>query len=118
MDAAQATFPFDQTVPRAQRSRLGRIVDRFKAFKALADEHGVLIPAPVAAKLLDVSLQRIHQLKDAGIVASVKFEGHAYIIESSLWDYAKSDRGSGFRYKDVSLSQCIDLAKEQQKKTS
>ena len=50
----------------------------------IVDEHGPIIPCADAARLLDLSRQRIHQLIDQGKLVPVMFGGRAWLAEKQL----------------------------------
>lgn len=115
MANAQATFPFDASLTIREKGRLARFLERYAAFKELCASKGMLVPVKVAAALAGVGDQRIRDLIEEGRIESTKFEGHIYVVESSLFAWASSDRKSGRpAYKDVGLGDCVRMAKEAQ----
>lgn len=94
-EAAITEFPFVAEMPKREKSKLQKVWDRFKEIQALQDVHGMLIPHVMAAKLLDVSHQRVSQLVEAGKLVCVKIEGSSLITEKSLVELAKSERKAG-----------------------
>jgi len=96
-EVAVREFPFVATLPKRERSRIGRLWDHFTELSALADVHGMLLPPTLAADLAGVSKQRIQQLMDGGRLEAVEFNGRRYITENSFVEWAKSQRKSGVK---------------------
>lgn len=86
---------FVAELSKPQQGRWQRVKENYLRFKAATDEHGMLVPASLAAKLADVSRQRIAQLREAGKLQCVDLDGHIYVTERSLleWMNAPTDRG-------------------------
>lgn len=100
-EVLQFDMPFVKDLPKREQSRVQRMWDQLCEFKRLTEENGVLIPAPVAAKIAGVHRSRIFQLIDAGALKSVSFHGHVYLIEDSFIAWAKSERKAGRPFKLV-----------------
>ena len=60
----------------------------------IVDEHGPIIPMFVAADLLNLSRQRIHQLVEAGTLVPVEFAGKRWLAEKQLRAFVQLDRTS------------------------
>lgn len=115
-EVAVAEFPFVAELPKREKSKIGKIWDHWKEVKAITEEKGMLVPPVVAALLLDVSRQRVHQLVEAGRLERVDFGGQGYITEASLVEWAKAEHVNGRPVKDRSLRECIRDAREELKK--
>lgn len=100
-EAAVNEFPFVETLPKREKNKLAKLWDRLREFQALREQEGDLLSLPLAAKLLDISHQRVCQLCEAGHLKRVDFEGHGYITQQSLLDRAQSERQSGGRPRKV-----------------
>jgi hypothetical protein len=97
-------FPFVETLPKREKSRLRKLWDHFQEAKAIAAEHGMLVPCPVAAQIVGVSRQRIDQLCADGLLRLVQLGGHNYVTENSLVAWAQTERKQGRPTKAESLS--------------
>jgi hypothetical protein len=97
-------FPFVNTIPLRQKSRLRRAWDLFQELSAAHDKYGPMCPASLASKILDVSPQRVSQLMDTGQLAFVNIAGHNYVTKDSLVAYCNSERKAGRPVKVDSLS--------------
>lgn len=113
MEAQCAEFGFVASLPKRERSKLGKMIDRYREFKALANGR-MLLPLPAAAALCSVSRQRLLQLVESGRLEMVAFEGHNYIPEDSLFAWANGDRKPGRpAYSgDLTLKEAFGAAKE------
>lgn len=96
MDAT-VEFPFVDRLPKREQSKLSRIWAHFEELLKLRAKHGALIPPNVAAEMLGVSYQRVHQLIQEGRLERVNFLGHGTVTEVSIREYAKANRGKGGR---------------------
>jgi len=88
-------FPWVAELPKRERSRIGKAWDNWREVSGLMKEKGNLLPVMVAACLLDVSKQRVHQLIEAGKLEAVRVAGHPLITESSLEALCITERKSG-----------------------
>jgi hypothetical protein len=76
-------------------------VVEFRRFQALSAEEGGLTSPRIAAFVLGVSSQRIHQLLDAGHLRGFKVMGKNYVSCDGLLAFRKLARSSGYRYGAV-----------------
>jgi hypothetical protein len=88
---ADLSFPFVDELPKREKSRW----QKFRDVWAEAKAKGPLIPASLAAKLCDVTRQRIDELMARGKLERVELQGHVMITEASLiaWLEAPDDKG-------------------------
>lgn len=100
-EADVAEFPFTSELPKRQRTRLQSLWDQLSEIRAVVESKGMLIPASMAAKVLGVSRQRVHDLIKEGRLENVEMNGHNFITEASVVDYAKSERKAGRPVKGV-----------------
>lgn len=113
MFEAQATeFPFMAELPKREKSRVGKALEAMREMSELQKRVGALVPAALAAKILNVSRQRFYQLVDAGTLKTVQFHGHHYITESDLVEFANSDRTPGRRKTAPTFRECMEMARE------
>lgn len=104
MDSSlELTFPFVEQLPRREQSRWQKFKAAWDHAKAVTEEKGMLLPATFAAKLCDVSKQRIQQLMDKGTLERVDLNGHVFVTESSViaWLNAPEDKGGRPRKAEV-----------------
>jgi len=64
----------------------------------IVDAHGPIIPCAVAAKLLNVSRQRVYQLIEAGLLVPVEFAGSRWLTEKQIRAFVELDRDSGRKF--------------------
>lgn len=113
IDAATPDFPFVAELPKRERSRLVTVWDRLAELRQVSAEHGQLLPPHFAAKLLDISPQRISELTKAGRFVRVEVNGHPFLTESSVVEYARSERKAGRPFKTPNgIKGCFQVAVE------
>jgi hypothetical protein len=96
MHVAEAIdFPFVEGMPKREKSRVAQLWDRLQELKAITDEKGAILPAGFASKLVGVSKQRVNDLMKAGRLERVEVDGHPFVTERSIVEYAKSERKAG-----------------------
>jgi len=93
----ELSFPFVEDLPKREKTRWQKVMELFDKAKQLTAEKGVLIPATLAAKLGDVSHQRICQLMEKGKLERVQLDGHIFVTEQSLIQWLKSPADKGGR---------------------
>lgn len=118
-EATITEFPFTAELPRREKSQVRGLWERFSDFADLAEVKGLPVPPVIAARLLGISNQRVHQLMSAGGLERVVFEGHPFVTENSILALARSERKSGRPFKTegklAALAAVGSLAKEKQK---
>ena len=110
-EATVSEFPFVAELPRAEKRQAKSLWDRFRDLSKLAETNGVLVPPSLAAALLDISKQRVHQLMVDGKLERIEFEGHPFITENSIVALAKTERKAGrpFRIPET-MTDCAKVA--------
>lgn len=93
--AAVNEFPFVAELPKREKSRLQLFWDRFKEVQALVAEKGTIVPPVVAAELLGISRQRVHELMQDGRLERVEWRGQVFITEHDLVEFASAERKAG-----------------------
>jgi len=120
IDTAFNDFPFMESLPKREKSKLAKMWDSFKELAEIQKEHGYPVPRTAAAILLEITPQRIDQLVESGKLIAVKFHGHVYVTENSLLELARSDRKSGRPLKVLescsTLNGAYKVAQQMQKK--
>lgn len=94
MDAT-LDFPFVESLPKREKSRLAQAWDDFKELKAAIVERGPAVPVKSAAVLLGVHRSRIYQLIESGRFTPVEMHGHILICSDDLESYAREERAAG-----------------------
>jgi len=105
-----AEFPFVADLPKREKTKLASLWDNFQEIKTVTEAHGMLVPVSLAAELLGISRQRIHELMEAGRLQRVEFRGRAYMTEDQLHEYARAERKAGRPPKVRTLFQVAKLA--------
>ena len=90
-------FGFVNALPKREKSRWQRVRDEFERIRVITDEKGMLVPVHLAAALSGVCKQRIHQLMEVGKLERVDVlgDGHPFVTERSLMQWADSERKAG-----------------------
>ena len=116
-EADALSFPFVEALPKREKSRLQKVWERFEEIKAITEQKGQLVPAKLAAALLDVSKQRVDQLCDAGLLERVYVEDHPYVTEASIVERCKVERKAGRPFNlPTTISGAFQVAKNSLKK--
>ncbi len=92
---AVAEFPFVEKLPKREKSRLAKAWDLFERMKAETAVHGQLVPLVLTAKLLNVGPSRIDQFVRDDRLTRVEIDGHVFITENSIVEFAKIERKNG-----------------------
>ena len=90
-----AEFPFVESLPKREKSRLLRVMERFQELSEITKEKGMLVPLVFGAKVLGISRQRVYELIDDKRLEVVDVDGHQFLTETSLTAYAKSEHKAG-----------------------
>jgi len=98
-EATYMEFPFVAALPKREKSKLARVWDTFKEIQDITAEKGSLVPATFAAKLLDISPQRVSELLNQGTLERVKVGNCLFATERSIVELAKSERKAGRPFK-------------------
>lgn len=94
-EAQAMEFPFVERLPKREKSAMGKLWDRFQEASRISEKEGMLVPAGVAARLLDVSRQRVYDLCKQGTLRTVDLDGSMLITENSLVEYCQTERKAG-----------------------
>jgi len=94
-NAAITEFPFVETLPKREKTKLAKLWDHLAAVKRIIDEKGTVLPQHMVADLLDLSRSRIGQLIDDGRLEAVEIHGFRYVTETSVVSFAKEERKNG-----------------------
>ena len=90
-------FPFVENLPKREKSRLQKFWDAWNQAKAMLAEKGDVMPATLAAKLCDISKQRIFDLMEKGKLERVEINGHVFVTEASLLAWLNEPENKGGR---------------------
>lgn len=88
-------FSFMADLPVREKSRVVKVWEQFQKLKQIERERGSIVSPGFAAKLLDVSKQRVSQLLQRGRLERVDVDGHPFVTEASIVQYAKEERKGG-----------------------
>jgi hypothetical protein len=66
-------------IPRGDAARKLTLRREIEQYEAVVAEHGALVAPLIAARLLGLSRQRIHQLSQAGMLDSYRYFGHVFV---------------------------------------
>jgi hypothetical protein len=94
-EAVATDFPFVAELPKREKSKVVKVWESFQELSRVSAVEGMLIPQAFAAKVLDVSRQRVYELSGEGRLKVVLVNGHKFVTEKSVIDYAKSERKAG-----------------------
>lgn len=94
-DVAGVEFPFVQSLPKREKSKLAKVWDLFNEARRISQEKGLLVPATLAATLCDVSRNRIYELMQDGRLDRIELNGHVFVTEQSLVAWAATERKAG-----------------------
>lgn len=111
-EASISEFPFVATLPKREKSAVGKALDVVAEFTALTKEHGSLVPAGLVGPMLNLSKQRVQQLIDGGrFPGAVKFHRNWFIPEVALIDYAKAEKLRGRPPKALTFKESLEVAR-------
>jgi hypothetical protein len=107
-------FPFVESLPKKEKSKFARIWEQFEALRIVAREKGMLVPIPLAAKIIGVSRTRVDDLIEQGRLETHDVNGHRFVSEASVIAYARSERKAGRPLGDLNNlpKMAISYAKE------
>lgn len=115
--AEQLTIPTFEDLPKREKSRLQKVWEHFAEVRAIAKEHGLLVPIALAADLAGVSRQRIDELCERGLVIRIELNGRPFVTENSFVAWAKSERQVGRPLQEVSFRRARQIARDFQPKS-
>ena len=114
-EATGFDFPFLADLPKREKSKVVKVWETFEELSRVTAIEGMLIPQSFAAKILDVSRQRVYELSGEGRLKVVPVNGHLFVTEKSVVAYATSERKSGRPLKNLergTWAGCTAMAKE------
>lgn len=88
-------FPFVESLPKSEKSKLAKIWDAFHAARALSAEHGILLHQSFVALLLDISRQRVKELIKDGRLKAVMLGDKELVTENSVIAWAQAEHKAG-----------------------
>jgi hypothetical protein len=94
-EAAVSEFPFVESLPKREKSKLAKVWDLLSEMKAATEEQGQLVPVNLTCKLLDLSRSRIDTICSDGRLRRVKVCDHVFITENSIVEFARVERKNG-----------------------
>jgi hypothetical protein len=117
-EAAANEFPFVESLPKREKSRVLKTLDLLVEFSDLQKKHGTLLPAPLAWGVLGVSRQRLYELLAEGRLKGIQHHGQWYIPEAEFVEFCKLERKSGRPFKRPTFRECLTRGKELTKEFS
>jgi hypothetical protein len=91
-NAAITEFPFVETMPKREKSKLAKLWAHLSAVRAIVAEKGTLLPQHMVADMLNLSRSRVGQLVDDGRLEAVEIHGVRYVTADSVEACAKIER--------------------------
>jgi len=88
-------MPFVSSLPKREKSKVEKVWDVLRELAQFESIHGRLLPQTFAAKLLNVSRQRVCELADLGRLETFEVSGVRMVTENSIVAYAQSERKAG-----------------------
>lgn len=88
-------FPFMADLPKSEQAQVKSKFDQLQELALLVSERGLPVPPPFAGKCLGVSVQRVHQLLDAGQLESFDWYGDRYVTKRSLVARMQAEKPKG-----------------------
>lgn len=101
-EAIAGQFDFLDETPKREPAVMSAW-DELRQLSALMKEKGMMVPTPLAARVLGVSVQRVHQFIDGGSLEVVRCGRSLMVTEKSLLDFAKVERKNGRPFKPGSV---------------
>lgn len=102
-EIAASEFPFVESLPKREKARVRSALDVLADWREATKLHGSLVPRPLVAKVLNVSQERVRQLILDGRLKTVAVEGHDYVTETSLNEFALVERHAGRPVKNIGV---------------
>lgn len=94
-EAAISEFPFVESLPKREKSKLAKLWDHFKEVKEQTEKHGALLPQTFVADLLGISRQRVHTLVNEGRLGTVRVGNNRLVTEASIVAWAQAEHPNG-----------------------
>jgi hypothetical protein len=88
-------FPFVEVLPRREKSKVRKVWDLVRQMAEIQKTEGTLVPLMLAGRCLDLSRSRIDDIVNDGRLKRVEIDGHVFITENSLIDFAQTERKYG-----------------------
>ena len=95
-------FPFMADLPKRELTKVQNVVEELHGLSDLAAVYGLPIPQSFAAKCLNVSPQRVHQLLETGQLEPFDWAGERCVTKRSLVVRMQSERLKGRPKKEKS----------------
>jgi hypothetical protein len=115
-EAVALEFDFPRFTQDRKQSRIARVFHLAKRLKAVMEKEGTLFPLMLAAKALDVGRTRMDELVADGRIKRVEVDGHVFVTEMSVVEYARQEVKNGRPLKNlestVSFRECVRMSRE------
>lgn len=97
-------FSFVEGLTKREKSKLVKAWELLGHLREAMDREGVLVPVMLGAKCLDLSRSRIDDICRDGRLRRVEVDGHVFLTEQSIVEFAKTERKTGRPVKGSSPS--------------
>jgi hypothetical protein len=116
-EAAISEFPFVESLPKREKSKLAKAWDSLREMASLSETEGQLLPVNLTCKLLDLSRTRVDEYCADGRLRRIKVADHVFITEKSVVELAQQERKIG-RPLNVATTfkECLKRARQPQQK--
>jgi len=112
-EAEALEFPFTADMPKREKSKLVKCWELLQRMKAVSATEGSLVPLMMGAKLLGLSRSRVDDVVRDGRLKRVEIDGHVFLTENSIVEFAQVERKSGRPPKiPATLPEMWKLSKE------
>lgn len=103
-----------EALPKREKTRLARAWELLGHLREATEREGALVPVMLAAKCFDLSRSRIDSICQDGRLRRVEVDGHVFITEASMIEFAQVERKNGRPLKTSSptLRECHTMARE------
>jgi hypothetical protein len=107
-------FPFVEALPKREKSKLVKAWELLGHLREATEREGALVPVMLGAKCLDLSRTRIDSICADGRLRRVEVDGHIFITESSIVEFAKTERKNGrpLTTSSPTMRECHAMARE------
>lgn len=83
------------SLPKREKAAVMGAWEELHEFQEMVKANGAAIPVIFAARVLNVSRQRVYELINEGRVKTVQLGGHTFITSDSLVEWGRGERKAG-----------------------
>lgn len=88
-------MPFMATLPKREKRAVMDAWGELAEFCEMIKQDGAAIPVTFAARVLNVSRQRVYELINEGRIRTVELGGHVFVVADSLVEWGRTERKAG-----------------------